>query len=74
MLCFAVQEMSWCFADARDDPQTGVIILTGGWMKHTGSLFVKPEVVGSLVPHGSGTQVKDWQWSPVLHMWHRRWA
>jgi 1,4-dihydroxy-2-naphthoyl-CoA synthase len=25
----AVQEMSWCFADARDDPQTGVIVLTG---------------------------------------------
>lgn len=25
----AVQEMSWCFADARDDPHTGVIVLTG---------------------------------------------
>lgn len=24
-----VQEMSWCFADARDDPSVGVIILTG---------------------------------------------
>lgn len=25
----AVTEMSWCFADARDDPQVGVVILTG---------------------------------------------
>lgn len=24
-----VQEMSWCFADARDDPTVGVVILTG---------------------------------------------
>lgn len=24
-----VLEMSWCFADARDDPEIGVIILTG---------------------------------------------
>jgi hypothetical protein len=24
-----VQEMSWCFADAREDPAIGVIILTG---------------------------------------------
>jgi naphthoate synthase len=24
-----VQEMSWCFADARDDPRIGVVILTG---------------------------------------------
>lgn len=22
-------EMSWCFADAREDPQVGVVILTG---------------------------------------------
>ncbi len=25
----AVSEMSWCFADAREDPAVGVIILTG---------------------------------------------
>lgn len=25
----AVQELSWCFSDARDDPRVGVIVLTG---------------------------------------------
>ena len=25
----AVSEMSWCFADAREDPEVGVVVLTG---------------------------------------------
>eukprot|EP00983_Pelagomonas_calceolata_P038663 1136864-Pelagomonas_calceolata.AAC.11 len=28
--CPEMLEMSWCFADARDDPKVGAIILTGG--------------------------------------------
>ncbi len=28
-LCLAVMEMSLCFADAREDPAIGVVILTG---------------------------------------------